>query len=644
MDTECNFVDDTIVTIVDVPDPVVMDVTVSKQPDDLLLSVAGDVIGFDDVTIQDGAAHDFALPASSDNYFQPLFKPYQVNDCTVPLFSINKCTMSDNVFVKNDCVAGICTCKHVIGGRAAQLLPCRIAPLLFDPNLAIADADRTFLWEGFLNGFKIVDQDCDTSYMCPNYDSILSPEFRGEMSDLIRSELESDKVSRALAVPQCVHALGAVTKSNGKLRPITDCSRPEEGCINNFMSSTYRPFSYNSVDSAVDLLSEGCFMAVVDISAAYRSVNVHSEHTKFQGFIWNLEGSDEMYIDNRLCFGLRCAPNIFSSISDFVVAISHLWGVQNVVNYLDDFLIIADTYEDCLRQRDIVIGAIEHIGFHVASHKVTIPSTTCVFLGITLDSITMEVSLPLPKVEKLKSAITTASDKAWVTKKDLERIGGLMSFCAYVVRGARTFSRRLFDLCAASSRRAKVKLDEQTLLDFNWWLRFLDVFNGRAIMIRSLHSVPITSDSSNKGFGAWAGKDWFFGTWCDQLDFDPGCGHCELPPLLQRVPKNINVYELWPIVVGVRRWGHHYKNSRIHLVTDNMQVLAMINTGRSSNATCMSWLRELFWACFLGNFDLHATYIKSSDNVLADQLSRLCYPGTPIKCLEYLTKNNFCCH
>ena len=165
-------------------------------------------------------------------------------------------------------------------------------------------------------------------------------------------------------------------------------------------------------------------------------------------------------------------------------------------------------------------------------------------------------------------------------------------------------------------------------------------------MAGGLHPVPITSDSSFKGFGAWAGHDWIAGLW-EPTDtpesFAFGCSHLSPPPTFDVVNRNINVCELWPVVAGLHRWAPYYRNSRIHIVTDNMQVLAMINTGRSANRTCMNWLREIFWICFVNNLDLHATYIASADNVLADALSRLAYPGVAMKCLPILDQYNMCC-
>lgn len=52
----------------------------------------------------------------------------------------------------------------------------------------------------------------------------------------------------------------------------------------------------------------------------------------------------------------------------------------------------------------------------------------------------------------------------------------------------------------------------------------------------------------------------------------------------------------------------------------------MLRTGRSRSVICMSWLRELFWLCFVFNVQLIPVHVKSGDNVRADILSRLSNP------------------
>ena len=582
-------------------------------------------------------------------------------DISDPVSDHPKVHVSDNVFlfmtpwadgipplpVYYDCSTGICSCVHLIGGIPTQLKPCRAAQFLFgdDRLQTMNDSEVNFIWSGFVNGFAIVDDDCPASYFCQNYDSILESKAYEEMSHLLRQELSEHKVSRVESTPTCVHSLGAVWKSNGKLRPITDCSRPDGASINNYMSTTFKSFQYNSVQDAVDMLSPGDHMAVIDISSAYRSVTVTPAHTKFQGLTWDFGDGPVILQDNRLCFGLRSAPNIFDCISSFIVKIANARGASRCVNYLDDFLVIGDTPEQCMLSRDVVTSVITLLGFQVAWKKVTNPSTLTTFLGINIDSIAFELSLPMEKVEKLQSLVGSILNCGYSCKKELECLGGLVSYCSYVVRGGRTFSRRIFDLSASYSRHSKrIPLDDPIKEDLHWWQSFCGIFNGRACIIRDIHPLPVYSDASFEGFGAWLGKDWFMGTWdaSAQCPLDPGCGHLEPPPRAS-ISKNINLYELWPIVVAMRRWGQRFSNAKLHFVTDNMQVLAMIMTGRSCNKTCMTWLREIFWMCFIWNVDVCASYIKSADNVLADAISSLPYSGVSSKCQDLLLQLNMCC-
>ena len=105
-------------------------------------------------------------------------------------------------------------------------------------------------------------------------------------------------------------------------------------------------------------------------------------------------GGGDWYVNNRLSFGLRCAPSIFDKLSNFVVLVARSYGVERVVNYLDDFIVLASTKEECLRQRNILIEVAEFLGFNISYNKVTLPSRVTTFLGITINSVAMELTLP----------------------------------------------------------------------------------------------------------------------------------------------------------------------------------------------------------------------------------------------------------
>jgi hypothetical protein len=173
-------------------------------------------------------------------------------------------------------------CFHAISDVYTQLNVCHFYHELFD--MGEVDCDWLYIFGGVRHGFKIVDEGTATSYNCSNYSSILQPKVRAQMTELVKSEIQQGKIMVVEERPQCVHSLGAVFKKSGSLRPITDCSRPYEKSINNFMDTTRSTFSYIRISDVTAKMTRDCYMSVVDIKSAYRSVPIYPAHRKFQGF------------------------------------------------------------------------------------------------------------------------------------------------------------------------------------------------------------------------------------------------------------------------------------------------------------------------------------------------------------------------
>ena len=174
---------------------------------------------------------------------------------------------------------------------------------------------------------------------------------------------------------------------------------------------------------------------------------------------------------------------------------------------------------------------------------------------------------------------------------------------------------------------------------------------GWQTLFNKMFEHAMVSDASMKGFGVYLGTDWLAGTWDETSMFDR-CSlddHIATPPayVLEEFLSNINVLELWPIVLGLKRWANLLRNKTLLLFTDNMQVLYMLTSGKSSNTTCMAWVREIFWTCIIHNIDIEPRYINTQCNLVADTLSKLPYfinqgqvrakfGGTDLCCMESL--------
>ena len=116
-----------------------------------------------------------------------------------------------------------------------------------------------------------------------------------------------------------------------------------------------------------------------------------------------------------------------------------------------------------------------------------------------------------------------------------------------------------------------------------------------------------------------------------------------VPLLSESDANNINVLELWPIIMGIKRWRVCLGNKSVLTFTDNTQVMYMLTNGKSSNSTCMSWIREIFWICVTYNIEIIPRYINTKCNLVTDTLSRIPYFTTNDSLKEKLIGSELCC-
>ena len=267
-------------------------------------------------------------------------------------------------------------------------------------------------------------------------------------------------------------------------------------------------------------------------TASSRHVPVYLPHRTLQGVRWAFNGSYKFFTDNFLCFGLKNAPSIFHRISCALTRIMARKGFSNIVNYLDDFLIVASSREECLRAQLTLIHLLHSLGFQVNWSKLSGPSQSVKFLGIILDSIAMQAFVPEDKISALEDQLTFLISHRKASKRDLQRVAGLMNFLAKVVKGGRTFLRRVLDFIIRLKRPFyKARITSDPRKDFCWWLNCCRVFNGKAI---NIYYSPIVehayNDASLSGFGTLIGllASGPPTTWCSRVFACPEIGFTQL--------------------------------------------------------------------------------------------------------------------
>ena len=494
------------------------------------------------------------------------------------------------------------------------------------------DVDREFILNGIRNGFDIIDTDASpVPVECENHKSAQpgAPLYDQATAQVLK-EIQMGHYEVVSEPPSIVSPMGCIPKPDGGVRLIHDCSLPTGQSVNDYCTTEWHQ-RFSRVDDAAALVTEGCFMAKVDIQSAYRHIKL-SEHSKrVTGLKWQF-GSKTVYLrDTRLCFGSKLGPGIFHRISQAVRRMLVRRGLTATVVYLDDFFIKADTFEDCLAALNLLISLLRKLGFNINWKKVVDPTTRITFLGIEVDSIAMCLRLPDEKLVQVRQELSRFLLRKRASKKQLQSLAGKLNFCASVVYGGRVFSRRIINTINLLKEGShKIKLSSSIKADILWWHSFMASFNGRSMLLDRQPVTSVFTDSCNLGAGAIYDGDWFYVNW--QLDWP------------EVADFHINNKELLAIFLAIGRWAPAWANKRIYIQTDNVTSVATINKCTSANPFIMSCLRTIFWLSAKYNFHVTARYLPGLSNTVADSISRINEPGKLEKITPYVYPSHLWLH
>ena len=88
------------------------------------------------------------------------------------------------------------------------------------------------------------------------------------------------------------------------------------------------------------------------------SVPIFRPHCKYLRFIWR----DQRYEFTCLPFGYSLAPRAFTKIFKRMVAQLRLNGLRIVI-FLDDILLVASSFAECMEQLSLLRKLLESLGF-----------------------------------------------------------------------------------------------------------------------------------------------------------------------------------------------------------------------------------------------------------------------------------------
>ena len=413
---------------------------------------------------------------------------------------------------------------------------------------------------------------CNIGYSGPRHARV-TPNLKSALlqpqavSDALEKELSRGDTAGPFSEPpipnlQC-SPLGVVPKKDGTWCIIMDLSSPHGSSINDHISKEQYTLHYATFNQALALVArhgKNALMAKLDIKHAFHLCPVRLADHELLGILWK----GKYYIDLRLPFGLRSSPYLFNRLADaFEWILKNNYHIRDLMHCLDDYFTVGPPQSTiCADYVQTILQLASTLGIPLAPDKLEDPTTHLVFLGISIDTTSMETALPDQKLEELLAELQLWSSCKKCRKRELLSLIGKLNFACRIIPAGCIFLRRLIDLSTtAQLPHHHITMNVEARRDIAWWLQFLPTWNGRTIIpdpywSRSPDLALFTDASGTVGYGVYYAGDWIAESW---------------PTILQ--DRSIQWKELYPIALSCLLWGHLWSGKKILFHCDNQSVV-----------------------------------------------------------------------
>ncbi|XP_072522621.1 uncharacterized protein [Salminus brasiliensis] len=375
--------------------------------------------------------------------------------------------------------------------------------------------------------------------------------------------------------------------------------------------------SHDTVDHAIALIKlagRSASLSKADIISAFKVLPLHPDFWHLFGVFWD----GKFYFSVRLAFGCKSSPKIFNTLAEALCWI--LLNVQRlpfVLHLLDDFLIIDPPSAPPARGLTALSDTFHRLGIPLSDEKTLGPSTSLEFLGITLDSVLFQASLPQEKHDRITQSLSAFLSSPTCTKQQLLTLLGHLNYVTWIIPQGRSFISHLLHLASSvQTLHHTVMLDDSCLLELKFWLALLHHWNGISFFYKDIVGDPadiqlFTDAAPSTGFRGYYNGCWFASPWPTQFI------------RLASGPDNSSaLWELYPVVVAALLWGHTWTEKAIQIHLDNLATVHTINKGRSRTLSFTPFIRRLTWHSVMHKYILRAVHVPGRSNAIADSLSR----------------------
>ena len=315
-----------------------------------------------------------------------------------------------------------------------------------------------------------------------------------------------------------------------------------------------------SLNTALECITPGCYMASVDLKDAFFSIPMFPPHQKYLKFIYR----DIMYKFTCMPQGYGPSMRIFTKMLKPAFSYLREKNFSSVV-YVDDNLLLGDTYTECSNNVTETVDLLSKLGYTIHADKsIFIPTQEIVFLGFILNSNTMTISLTDEKKKKIKNMCIDTIKNPCISIRRLASIIGNMVSAFPTLPHGRLFYRSLEFQKIDSLSIHKGNFDKNILVssdaiqDITWWRDHIDL--ATTSILKPKITVTIYTDASHMEWGIHCNKISNGDRW-SIIDKD----------------LHINILELKAVFIGLKAFCSDKKNIHVQIMSDSSTAIYYIN-------------------------------------------------------------------
>ena len=127
-----------------------------------------------------------------------------------------------------------------------------------------------------------------------------------------------------------------------------------------------------SIEDALDLITEGCYFGSVDLKDAYYSIPIHENYQKYLKLFWKEECYQYIVLPNGFSPAVRVFTKVLTPPFKYLRSKEH-FSVKDI----DDSLLLGETFEICWKNFWATVALLRELGFTIHPEKSVLVPRVC---------------------------------------------------------------------------------------------------------------------------------------------------------------------------------------------------------------------------------------------------------------------------